>query len=117
MKTDVEAIKKRVEAATMWKPEECELEVDPDDEDGRVYAPQGATIGHTLIQLGDSYEGYGEDWNFVAHARTDVPALISVLEEIAQCVPEDNDNLDTDDLLQMHERISKILTETGLVKA
>ena len=32
---------------------------------------------NSLVTLGDTYEGSGEDWNFIAHARTDVPALMS----------------------------------------
>ena len=74
-------IEARANAATMWAPDECDLQVDPDD--GYVYAPQGATLGHTLITLGDTYEDSGADWSFVAHARTDVPALVAEVRRLA----------------------------------
>ncbi len=75
---DLDAIEARANAATMWRPDECELR----DEDGEPWAPQGATLGETLITLGDTYDGSASDWCFVAHARTDVPALVARVREL-----------------------------------
>ncbi|MDO9020596.1 MAG: hypothetical protein Q8S73_37075 [Deltaproteobacteria bacterium] len=69
---ELAAIGARAEAATPWTPAACDLHT---GEDG-PYALQGATIGGTLVTLGDTYEGSTEDWLLIAHARTDVPALL-----------------------------------------
>lgn len=79
---DLDAIEARANAATMWAPDECDVRVDP--EDGYVYAPQGATLGDTLIQLADTYEDSGHDWAFLAHARTDVPALVAEVRRLTR---------------------------------
>ena len=73
------AIRARAAAATPWTPADCDLRT---DDDGEAYAVQGATIGGTLISLGDSYEGSDEDWLFIAHARTDVPALLAHIDAL-----------------------------------
>lgn len=81
MNNDVrlEEIKARFKKiATPWKPDDCEIQVDP--EDGYILAPQGATLGDTLISLGDTYDGSGDDWNFVAHAVEDVKFLLTLIE-------------------------------------
>jgi hypothetical protein len=83
---DVEVIRARVEKATMWTPDQCEMKVDPDD--GYVFAPQGATIGDTLIQLGDTYDGSGDDWVFIAHARTDIPALLDEVSRLREALAD-----------------------------
>jgi hypothetical protein len=79
---ELKAIEKRVNAGTQWTPDKCNIRPpDPNDPDDYLYAPQGATIGGTLITLDDTYEDSGPDWNFVAHARQDVKALLKVLKE------------------------------------
>lgn len=64
--------------ATEWRPDECDLRVDPDD--GSVYAPQGACVAGTFITLGDTYEGSADDWQLVAEARTAMPELLDALD-------------------------------------
>jgi hypothetical protein len=41
----------------------------------RHYIPQGSTIGDTLIQLGDTYEGSPEDCRYVEAACTEAPMI------------------------------------------
>lgn len=64
----------------MWTPPECDMKWDADDE--RLYVTQGAHIGDTLIALDDTYENADKDWSFIAHARTDIPALLSEVERL-----------------------------------
>lgn len=86
---ECEAILKRAEAATEWTSDQCHIRV---DHDGYIYAAECATLGDTLIQQGGHYEGYGEDWMFVAHARVDVPKLarahIALLDSSEQTITE-----------------------------
>lgn len=72
---DLAVIEARTEAATEWSPDDCEVRTD--GYDGHEYACQGATLGQTLVQLADTYDGSDRDWIFLAHARTDVPNLVS----------------------------------------
>jgi len=76
---DLAPIKARANDATEWKPEDCEFDVQPD---GWVNVRQGARIGETLIMLDDTYENSGKDWQFIAHARQDIPALIHEVERL-----------------------------------
>ena len=76
----LQEIEARANAATPWTADECDLRVYP--EDSSVYAPQGATLGKTLITLGDTYEGSDADWLFVAHARTDVSDLVAEVRRL-----------------------------------
>ena len=41
----------------------------------RVYIPQGSTLGDTLIQLSDTYDGSAEDCRYVESACAEAPAL------------------------------------------
>lgn len=75
---DLAAILARADAATAWRPDECDLR----DDDGEPWAPQGATLGETLITLGDTYDSSAVDWCFVAHAREDVPNLIREVRRV-----------------------------------
>lgn len=77
---ELDAIEARANAATKWSPKKCDLRCDP--EDGRAYAPQGATLGNTMIQLADTYDGSDRDWVFLAHVRTDVPDLIAEVRRL-----------------------------------
>jgi len=76
---DLDAIEARANAATEWTPDDCEVRTDGCD--GYEYACQGATLGQTLVQLADTYDGSDRDWVFLAHARTDVPALVAAVRE------------------------------------
>jgi hypothetical protein len=71
----LEAIRQRAENATPgpWK-------WSGQTEGG--FIPQGAYLGDTLILLGDHYENYKEDATFIAHARTDIPALLDHIAEL-----------------------------------
>lgn len=73
-------IEARAEAATPgpWEWDRQWIE----DEDEAIYVPQGATLGPTLIQLGDTYEGHRYDCAFIAHARQDIPALIAEVRRL-----------------------------------
>lgn len=73
-------IEHRLNSGVQWTPDECEIKVDPDD--GYVYTRQGAMLGDTLIQLGDTYEDYQADWLFCAHARQDMRALVSEVRRL-----------------------------------
>ena len=50
--------------------------------DSHGYIPQGSTLGRSLIQLADNYDGYREDCAFLAHARADVLALVDEVERL-----------------------------------
>lgn len=82
----IDEIEARAQRATLWTPDACDLRVDP--EDGRVYAPQGATLGDTLIQLADTYQGYDADWEFLAHSREDVLALAAEVRKLRTLLRE-----------------------------
>lgn len=81
---DLEAIRARAEAATPgpWK---WDGQGRPDeDEDGRPlppYVPQCSHLGGTGIALDNDNENSRYDCAFIAHARADVPALLSALAE------------------------------------
>jgi hypothetical protein len=82
---ELNAIAARAEAATMWTPDQCELQRLPPEEDcpeGYLYVPQGAHLGHTSIVLDYQYEDSGKDWDFLAHARTDVPVLVAEVRRL-----------------------------------
>jgi hypothetical protein len=74
------AILKRANAATHWTPNECGVprNANPDDIN---HVSDGQSLGEAVIQLGDHYEGWREDWVFLAHAREDVVALAKELQE------------------------------------
>ena len=110
-------IEARANAASAWTAEECEIKIDA--EYGHVNARQGATIGDTLIMLDDTYEGSGDDWNFVAHSRADIPALLStVCEALAKIAELEKDR----ERLKAHVQIGwvyKVIVNkhlTGTVK-
>lgn len=81
---DLESIEFRASSGQQWKPRECEIRVDEtdgwmyivDETDGWMYIPECASVGGTAIQLTGHYEGYQDDWLFVAHAREDIRALL-----------------------------------------
>lgn len=76
------AVQERFRAVqTPWKPSDCDIR-DMGTED--AYAHQGATLGDTLVTLGDTYEGAQEDWRFLAHAYEDVQALFSAYASVVE---------------------------------
>jgi hypothetical protein len=95
------AIEARAAGAALWTPADCDLRTTAD---GEGYALQGATIGGTLIALGDTYEGSDTDWLFIAHAREDVPALLAALRtlrakhaaDVAAAVAAERERLQTE---------------------
>lgn len=51
------------------------------DEEDRVYVPQGATLGNTLIQLGDTYQGSDDHCLYIAAlSPARVIALVTFVE-------------------------------------
>jgi hypothetical protein len=80
----IDEIRKRAEAATFWGPGDCQLErrLEVKVDDGRrwVWMPECSYLGDTNIQYAGCYENGGNDWEFCAHAREDVPALCDALE-------------------------------------
>jgi hypothetical protein len=89
---ELDAIQARVEATTMWTPDECEITT-TEWEECPFYAGQGATIGDTFIQLADTGDNSTEDWLFVAHARTDVPKLLAEINRLKAKLEETNNLL------------------------
>jgi hypothetical protein len=73
-------IETRLNSGEQWKPSDCEMKVDV--EDGYIYVEQCDTIGDTLIQLGDSYENYQDDWVFIAYAREDMRKLVEEVKRL-----------------------------------
>lgn len=76
----LDQIEARLNAGVQWTPEECEIDIDPDD--GYVFVPECACLGRATIQLGDHYENYQGDWVFCAHARQDVRALLAEVKRL-----------------------------------
>lgn len=72
-------IRERLAKATRWAADDCEICT---CEDGDIFVHQGATLGDTLIQLEDTYEGSGDDWNFLAHAPADLEYLLSQIDAL-----------------------------------
>lgn len=77
---DIKAIEDRANATSMWSADECGIKYIGADK--YAYVPQCAHLGETLICLDDTYENSTEDWQFLAHARTDIPALIAYIKEL-----------------------------------
>ena len=61
----IDEINKRC-AEINWTPETCGA------------ARQGATLGDTLIELTDIYEGCEKDWNFIVNAPLDIKFLLNL---------------------------------------
>lgn len=47
-----------------------------------IYIHQGSILGETLIMMGDTYEGHGEDGNFLGHAYEDVGKLLEEVKKL-----------------------------------
>ena len=76
---DLKAIRARLSGITGWKPTQCEIQKNGN---GEGYVPEGACLGGTVIQLGDQYENYLKDWTFLAHAPSDIRALLKRVREL-----------------------------------
>lgn len=95
---ELNAIEKRANAATPgpWEWDGAQADDESVADFGAPWIPQGSTLGNTLIQLADTYEGSPADCAFVAAARDDVPCLVTevrrlrdALEIIARGTPHD----------------------------
>lgn len=73
-----------------WEWEPTRRGVEWEDESGLPFYPQGAILGETLIQLGDTYEGYRQDCAFITHARQDIPALCAEVRRLQAIEAEYN---------------------------
>lgn len=58
------------------------LEEDGEEPFTHIYIHQGSTLGDTLIQMGDTYEGHGEDGLFLGHAHEDVGKLLEEVKRL-----------------------------------
>ena len=64
-----------------WHPQ-IKIEAGEDDEPDYYWLPQGAYLGMTLINLGDTYEESGEDCLLVQEAVRSLPELLDELEKL-----------------------------------
>ncbi len=58
------------------------------EKDGSIYHPQGSYLADTLICLGDTYEDDHFDLDFIAHAREDIPYLLTELSAARKEIEE-----------------------------
>ncbi len=82
-KLDLDAIKKRVAAAT---PGPWEAYLDPEVE---RYDPTVCANGHVVCRLNDETDW--EDVQFIAHARDDIPALCDEVERLTHELTNERD--------------------------
>jgi len=78
----LDAIEARLNDGEQWTPEECSIQVDP--EDGYVWVPECSCLGDTIIQLGGHYENFQADWVFCANARQDMRLLLEEVKRLRQ---------------------------------
>jgi hypothetical protein len=84
---ELKVIEERAKRATWWHESECGVQIVYDGEDEHHEEPiyvalKGATIGDTFVTLAHGYDNDGDDWNFIAHARADVPALLAEVRRL-----------------------------------
>ena len=110
-----ERAKKATEGPWEWSDREVES-------NGYVYIPQGSTLGDTLIQLGDNYEGYQSDCDFIAHSREDIPYLLSLLRSAEEALQDIGNSIggptmDYAPEVKMRELEERIVNVSKLVQA
>jgi hypothetical protein len=102
---ELDEIKARVAAATEGPWEAYSASCCPDmggvsSSKYRVHAAEVGNVGHPALL---------EDAEFMAHARTDVPALIAALEEAWAALREAADDVEAEGLMHHARRIRKAL--------
>lgn len=65
----------------------------PDSDGGPPRVPQGASLGSTIIQLGDRYEGADHDCAFIAAAPADIDWLLAKVASLTGRLVKQNEEL------------------------